>query len=199
VTVDLRKPELPTGWPPRFYRPLRWGTVRGVDWAIQKGGVRGMRTINGYARIPWEGHPWSGITSYSEIEDQVAVHGGLTYGPKPEFDLDEFARAANDLIEGLGSKRMEVELEHEHRVLPATTFRDTGGWIGFDTGHAWDAWSVQELARWGIEQERIGIDIPVVVDEHTIWWTGERVIGQAKLLAVQIAAAGLPTKEAQDE
>lgn len=183
--------ELPLGWPEhRGFPPLlRNGEVDGIAWAICPGGVIGMDTINGYARIPWEGHPWTGCSDYGELE--VAVHGGLTFGPMPSYDLVEMARAVRELAAERG-RDLPFPLEDGVGLppTPAVSFADVGGWIGFDTGHAWDAWSTEELARWGIEREEIGINVPVWVDQHTIWWTGEMVIEEAKSLAAQIARAG---------
>ncbi|MBW4032999.1 MAG: hypothetical protein HIU88_10085 [Acidobacteria bacterium] len=103
------------------------------------------------------GHPWAGIRDYDDIP--VAVPGGLTFGPEPERNL--FGR-----------------------VYPA---RDSEGWIGFDTAHAFDWWSPLELTSVG------GAPLPLSTlnspEPYSVVWTREDVVDAARGLARQIAAA----------
>jgi hypothetical protein len=181
--------ELLRGWPFTDHLPLRIGAVEGIPWAIARGGPDGMSMINGYARIPWEGHPWTGCTDYNELD--VEVHGGLTYGPLPERDMQKTIDELEKMT--AGTDHPFVGPDHDIAVRPAITFADVGGWIGFDTGHAWDYWSDEELAKWGLTPTKYpwSTDIRKLYnDGHDVIWTGERVIHEAKKLAYRIALAG---------
>src|SRR5687768_15255790 len=54
------------------------GFVDEIEWFTYPAPIWGG--INGYVHIP-EGHPWHGV-DYFEVP--VEVHGGLTFGPRPE-------------------------------------------------------------------------------------------------------------------
>lgn len=169
----------------RTIKRIRNGmTDQGIRWAVmgQSGYTAG---INGYAQIPWEGHPWTGCEDYDELD--VQCHGGLTYGPKPEFDMAKMVREVNDATAGTDHPMNLPEREIE--IRPATAFADCGGWIGFDTQHAWDVWTDEELARVGLERKRIkGLEWPIqsITDRHSVVWTLELIVAEAELLAHQI-------------
>lgn len=71
-------------WPFSPREPLAMGVECGVVWATA---LSPMGTVNGYALIPAEGHPWSaGVPIHGgdweeyESERVLQVHGGITYG-----------------------------------------------------------------------------------------------------------------------
>lgn len=170
--------------------PLRIGDVYGIPWAIAEGGPEIAPIINGYARIPWEGHPWTGCTDYEELP--VEVHGGLTYGPTPERDLQKTIDELENITTGTDHP-FRSNLDHDIAVRPAVTFADVGGWIGFDTAHAWDYWSEEELARYGVKEN---LSLPAsyralfrTPRKDSIYWTGQKVMAEARKLAMQILAA----------
>ena len=183
-----------TSWPfeewsskERTIRRIRNGmTDQGIRWAVmgQSGYTAG---INGYAQIPWEGHPWTGCEDYDELD--VQCHGGLTYGPHPSFD---FAQSVDALVDATADTDHPFTTDVDTSKLsgnPAVTFADCGGWIGFDTQHAWDVWSDEELAVVGLERLRIkGMEwpIPSITDRHSIVWTLDAVVSEATLVAHQI-------------
>lgn len=156
------------GWP--FDRePLRHGVVHGIAWAICPGPSPHHPDVNGYAQIPAEGHPWSCLEDYDDIDGMVSAPGGLTYGPV------------------------------RYRFLPGSkpvTMTDVGGWIGFDTGHAFDIWTDEALAEGGLVREPIPgygyFDLPHMPTDYDRQWTVDRVEHEAKELARQIAAVGNP-------
>lgn len=176
--------ELIRGWPFTERMPLRIGEVDHIAWAIAEGGPDTNPTINGYARIPWEGHPWSGCTDYDTLE--VRVHGGLTYGPHPPKDMQALVESLEAATAGT-----DHPFTFSGRTLPTypgVTFKECGGWIGFDTGHAGDYWSDEELALWNIRAAP-GYRLPAIFEPGR-HWTGRAVIAEARRLAAQIAEAG---------
>jgi hypothetical protein len=120
-----------TVWPFSETRPLQIGYVghKNSDTLIMTAICEGYNALNGYARVPLEGHPWPGL--YSNYDDlPVVVHGGLTYGPEDR------------------SEPLEWELEGKSGKFPGRPGRswtDIGGWIGFDTAHAFDHWSDEAI------------------------------------------------------
>ena len=179
--------------PERSLKRIRNGmTDLGIRWAVM--GASGyIAGINGYSQIPWEGHPWTGCDDYDKLD--VSVHGGLTYGPKPEFD---FGARAEELYEM--TKDTDHPLPKPPEGLsahPAKEFADVGGWVGFDTQHAHDVWTDEELAVVGLERKRLpGLEWPIgsITERYSIVWTLEMVISQALSLANQIAEVGLRAK-----
>ena len=176
----------------RSLKRIRNGmTDSGIRWAVmgQSGYTPGC---NGYAQIPWEGHPWTGIENYDEMD--VEVHGGLTYGPHPSFD---FGQSVEDLMDATAGTDHPFVTDVDTSTLsahPAVTFADVGGWVGFDTLHAWDVWPDEELARIGLERKTLGGMFPLPSGPHDIFWTLDMVMSQVHLLANQIAIKGLVTK-----
>jgi hypothetical protein len=168
------------------------GDVHGIPWAILPNGIPQIGAVNGYARIPWEGHPWSGCPDYGDLP--VEVHGGLTYGPHPGSDMQQ---TVDDLRDATKDSDHPFDPESSLTGLsshPAVTFLDTGGWVGFDTSHGGDIWTDEELAKIGLPP-REGIfrdwfdDMP--------WsrrWTIEMVRNEARHLALQIYRAGVSDK-----
>lgn len=172
-------------WPFRTL-PLTMGKIvhreleAEVAWAVTWGGTMG---VNGYARVPLEGHPWPArYENYDQLP--VDVHGGLTYGPESYRDYAEL---------GLPPR-------------PARTWVEIGGWIGFDTAHAWDVWTPEEITR--IESQFPETRTPEQIsmyrkisainsefnlhqpgDPMNIMWTIEQVEQEAIDLALQIALA----------
>lgn len=181
------------GWP--FDRqPLQHGVIEGIPWAICTGPMPQIPSINGYAQIPAEGHPWCAIEDINDIDPLVDCPGGLTFGPMNAIDL-----AA--VVDQMPPELMPPELREDARKIeprPAKPMAESGGWIGFDTGHAFDVWTDEALADAGITREpwpgRLdGLmsrrRLPDPYDTH---WTLERVARAAKSLANQIACARDP-------
>lgn len=168
------------------------GTVNGVRWAVM--GVSSVISgCNGYAQIPWEGHPWTGCTNYHDLD--VTVHGGLTYGPLPEFDLRASTR---DLIDATADTEDPFVFPAADMLptMPETTFADVGGWIGFDTSHGSDRWTDEELARIGLERDRVdGFEWPLSSLPYDVMtWTLDMVVAVAQGLADQISEVGLTAR-----
>jgi hypothetical protein len=67
---------------------------------------------------------------------------------------------------------------------------DEDGWVGFDTGHSGDHWSIGDLDRAGVEiapgmrewHKRLG------VDHDPTFWTVELLVAETERLAEQLAA-----------
>ena len=171
MRVPEEEDRLLIGWPFTDRLPLGIGEVDGIAWAITHNNNSHMPHVNGYARIPWEGHPWSGLESYDDIQEAIDVHGGLTFGPSREFTMETLGPAY---------------------TRPAVTFRMVGGWIGFDTAHAWDYWSDDALAEVYVTREPLpdGSYLGLPLDSHALNWTSVKVATEAMSLARQIAAAG---------
>jgi hypothetical protein len=167
------------------------GWVHNIRWAVmgRSGYIAGA---NGYAQIPWEGHPWTGCTDYDDLD--VSVHGGLTYGPKPSLD---FWEATDALIQETAGTDHPIVIpgfydKPRPPAHPAVTFADCGGWIGFDTLHAWDVWSDEELARMGLvcTEEAFRRALYGTASEYQVHWTLELVTAAAMDLARQIHVVG---------
>lgn len=63
-------PDTPDG-----FTVIEAGTTDGIDWFTAEAPLYGA--VNGYVHVP-AGHPWHGL-DYADIDDDVTVHGGLTY------------------------------------------------------------------------------------------------------------------------
>lgn len=72
-------------------------------------------SLCGYVGVP-EGHPWHG-KGYSELEDVVGVHGGLTYADLCQEDGPEGETICH---------------------IPGPGEPEPLWWVGFDCGHAFD-------------------------------------------------------------
>lgn len=71
----------------RYYNELERGTHKGYDWYVAHN-MMGFRV--GYVRVPRR-HPWWQVP-YSELNDEVDVHGGLTYCEKgPAKHVPDFS------------------------------------------------------------------------------------------------------------
>lgn len=200
-TPRLRRPEdadpdLLIGWPwPMDERPpLVIGQVSGIPWAVAQGGSKHNPNGCGYSRIPWEGHPWSGCTSYDDLD--VEVHGGLTFGPHPSYDMGATAAQLEADTADSDSVPFISPLPKSY-VYPGSSFAQCGGWVGFDTGHAWDVWTDDSLSELGVTRERLSADgnddflNPMRhVDPYSMFWTLDKLIHEAQGLAQQIADAG---------
>lgn len=125
----------------------------------------GFAGYNGYVQLPPR-HPWR-MRDYDEIP--VEVHGGLTFGHHRSIENREFG------------------LRREGR-----TAADTGGWVGFDTMHAWDHWPDDELP---MPAQRINRETVMyrqlmremhTGDRFTVTWTLERLRAEVEHLAEQI-------------
>jgi hypothetical protein len=173
-----------TVWPFGDARPLQIGYVghKKTDVLIMTAICEGYNALNGYARVPLEGHPWPGL--YSDYDDlPVSIHGGLTYGPESYKDYTEL---------DLPPRR-------------ARTWTELGGWIGFDTAHAFDHWSDEAIfeafASTGknpsdrfVRSRRVLSEIesdfpPRPASNMDIMWTLERLIRETDLLAKQVLVA----------
>jgi len=97
--------QLIIGWPFTDHLPLKIGEVDGIAWAIAANDNDYAPCVNGYARIPWEGHPWSGLEAYDDIQDDIDVHGGLTYGPSRKL---EWGKMAHELAESLQAPQLVI-------------------------------------------------------------------------------------------
>lgn len=153
-------------WPFKS-EPLQIGIENDIPWAIADNGSPHTPALCGYAQIPAEGHPWCTVTSREQLNERVTTPGGITWGPCEEFEF--------------------VAITH-----PARTLTDVGGWIGFDTGHAWDRWSDAELAKVGIERKPLPNGqylAPFARMPGSRDWTVDAIISEARDLARQIAAA----------
>lgn len=183
------------GWPWPKLPPLEAGKVDGIAWVVATNDSLTFPCLCGYARIPWEGHPWTGCTNYHDLP--IDVHGGLTYGPRAPIELGRSAQDLEDLSREIGGEPFVSRMPPDFTV-PAMTFADCGGWIGFDTGHAWDVWTDEALAEAGaprksvpaIEQELIALRERFQVASHARHWTLVEVIDETRNLAQQIATAG---------
>lgn len=91
-------------------RAVRLWDHAGIECAVLR--HPHYEAFTGYVRVP-EDHPWRAHTEHDEIP--AAVHGGLTFGPRP----------------ALGEPG-------DPRYTPEVTWADCEGWIGFDTIHGWD-------------------------------------------------------------
>jgi hypothetical protein len=89
-------------------RAVRLWEHGGIECAVLRSPM--WEAFTGYVRVP-EDHPWRSYEAHSEIPAEV--HGGLTFGPQLSY---EFAG----------------------RLVPARTWAECEGWIGFDTMHGWD-------------------------------------------------------------
>jgi hypothetical protein len=125
-----------------------------------------MRCLNGYVRMPTD-HPHFN-TPYGDIP--VTVHGGLTYG---------------------------VDHVRDYSIIgadyqPRTTERSLG-WVGFDTAHAWDSWSDEELALGGYKtspQEDMLKELLTTLRGSTdprFDWTVQKLMDEVNSLAEQLA------------
>lgn len=161
---SVQEPDPPLGWRKAFptRRPIRHGTVNGIRWAVAQNAMTFDPTINGYAQIPAEGHLWSSCTDYGQIP--VSIHGGLTFGPHP----------ANPRC-----------------GMAELTLYDIGGWVGFDTHHAFDTWTREALAEAGVEPAVKPDWYPEMppMPGLTRSWTLDLVIEEAQALAMQISVA----------
>lgn len=154
--------------------PLQAWECEGILCAISTGYVQ----LNGYARVP-ENHPWrTRFTAYSDLP--VEVHGGLTFGPQ---DAHEELKLPGSDGPGLPARE-------------AITWEERLGWIGFDTGHVFDYWPDEELAKVGLEisgewvrfRQLIKRDDP----RFQRLWTVDDLIQEVNDLARQVAAAAHP-------
>ena len=120
-----------------------------------------MSAINGYVKIPAD-HPWREFEGYDDLP--VTVHGGLTFGPRAAY---------GNPFSG--------------REEPAITWADTGGWVGFDTLHAWD---MGDISVWDRDKS-----FPQMRSN----WTQESVEVEVWGLADQVAQAWHPEPEPTQE
>lgn len=166
---DPRGPRTDRPRPPRRHKsawPLRNPPAEVWTYAgVECAIAAGPAQWNGYVRLP-EGHPWR-YQDYGDLS--VEVHGGLTYGPErarrlPEYGIDRPARSA----------------------------RSVGGWVGFDTAHAWDHWPEEELA--GLHLAPGMAAVRELFEEQAmhrtgrrIMWTLERLRDEVERLAAQVA------------
>lgn len=181
-----------TVWPFGDHRPLQIGYVghKNSDVLIMTAICEGCNGFNGYARVPLEGHPWPG--QFSDYDDiPVGIHGGLTYGPEEPREP------------------MEWDLEGKTGKLPGRPGRswaDIGGWIGFDTAHAWDHWSDEAVAEvfrttGKAPTERFSRNRVVQAEMESAYphprpasdmdneWTLDALMSEADLLAKQVLVA----------
>lgn len=156
-------------WPMKS-EPIEIGIENGIPWAIAQNGNDYMPALCGYAQIPAEGHPLSTADELATIDNAVRAPGGITWGPTQPFEL------------------------HPGHVLPGRTLVECGGWVGFDTGHAWDYWDDLELARVGVK--RIPFPDGYVPDAmpQATYWTVDAIRDSAKILASQIGYMRTPSQ-----
>ncbi|KQU33534.1 hypothetical protein [Rhodococcus sp. Leaf233] len=93
--------------------PLRFGIEEGIAW----GAVGNpMGSINGYAWIPREGHPWSTVDSYEDERlNDVEVHGGFTFCRNGWIGFDTLH--AWDVWDPAHLEALNVPARHGRRYL----------------------------------------------------------------------------------
>lgn len=146
--------------------PLAHGLVEGIPWAVRPCPAS-PPCVNGYAQIPAEGHPWSNLIDYDDIQPFVTAE--LTYGPHvATLDSDDGEPAT--FVQSLA---------------------DVGGWVGFSTTGYNDVWAPDALAEAGLsyDGERCS-GLPDTDPTAVVHWTVDKVIEQAQFLARDIAKAG---------
>lgn len=177
MTEEQRKAALDFDWfrDPE-HPPIQAWTHRGILCAVSDSG---LGFINGYVRIP-ESHPWRQIEDYDQFP--VDVHGGLTFGPKPGHEQRTYPEIP--------------AIEGEPVTLPAWpgySWQDVHGWVGFDTGHAWDWWPEEELVAAGVVLTENARSIRAITEAHpdrfTRVWTIEDMIAEVQHLADQVKEA----------
>jgi hypothetical protein len=185
VTEDWETGPDAAAWSPRRPAPLRrpfrvehrgeavWPLANPPAVVWRHAGIEcaiafGWMNWNGYVRLP-KRHPWR-TRSYDEIP--VAVHGGLTFGPARE-------------------RRSPGEPSYR----PARPASAVGGWVGFDTCHAFDYWPDEELpelppamaeSRRMLNELTDGRSAP-----YRVTWSRRLLVLEVERLAVQVAAVPL--------
>lgn len=157
-------------WP--FERePLRRWTTDGIDCAITATANPSTASLNGYVRLPFD-HLWRTMP-YDDIP--VDVHGGLTFGNRPAMEGSLFPSLA-----------------------VAETDDDTCGWIGFDTGHAFDVWTRAALKEAGVKIARETEEYWAILKQHgldpfepptgyAVYWSMDMLVREVENLAHQVA------------
>lgn len=121
---------------------------------------------NGYVRVP-EDHPWYG-RDYDLIDDQVEVHGGLTFAG--ELSPDTYA-ARGGSLDGIPD----------------------GWYVGFDCAHAWDAPEPEVYRRaLGPAYDRLESSLGRAPWGTGHVWTTVEVAAEVERLAAQVLAAYTP-------
>lgn len=127
----------------------------------------GYAAWNGYVQLP-RGHRWR-LLDVGEVP--ADAHGGLTFGQRRAIVVDGVERA------------------------PQVTPEQTGGWVGFDTTHAWDYWPTEELPELTGEAaltRRMLNDLTSGMRYgYRVTWSLARLRFEVEALAEQVAAVPL--------
>jgi hypothetical protein len=164
-------------------QPIRLWRHQDIDCAI----YMGTRAPCGYVRLP-ESSPLRPIAEAADVVHRTEQH-------------DE---AFQDWIDAhppgaFGYQGLDEVLD----VHGGLTFGPTeSGWIGFDTGHGFDLWQLDELRQWipegSVERQhfeeivKLGAHISQIIGQHrdgfVIDWTLEKLVHAVEHLAEQVLA-----------
>lgn len=116
-----------------------------------------------------------------------AMHGVNGYVRLPE---DAIERAGKLVVVDDSYSCLEIE------TIPApgglTYGPDRAGWVGFDTGHAWDVWLDPDKPEDRYEQTHREVGLPMIQHEHVRpddpVWTIEKVRDHVEALALNVVA-----------
>lgn len=110
---------------------------------------------------------------------ESGIHWKILFGPNQSFVNGYVQVPDNHPFYGLDYEDIDVNI---HGGL---TYAEEG-WIGFDTAHAFDIWTDEELSKYG----GINTHEPFIEDKnpHVVIWTFDALEEETKKLARQVDA-----------